>query len=435
MAKDFRFPDVGEGIHEGKIVSWRVKKGDMVKADQILLEMETDKAIVELPSPSSGMIVSQNFKVGDTVKVGDIILSIGEPKEMISSAGSIESEAEESGASSAVKKEKDAAVHGLAVSQGAQAAYGPLATPSTRRIAREQGVDLAKVKGSGPGGRITENDVRSYMEMSKNAIPLYRSGEPGNERAIPVKSASQKTGQMPPAIIEGDTRIPLAGLRKTIADRMVFSKTHIPHACGMDFIDVTRLVALREKEKGLLHERGIKLTYLPFIIKACVVGLRRYPSFNAHFDETKNELIARSAVNIGLAVDTPDGLMVIVIKEADKKPISAIAKEIEDLAVSAKERRIKIEDIRGSTFTITNVGSVGAVFSTPIINPPEVAIMGVHRIKDMPWVVDGEIKVRKIMGVSMCFDHRVMDGAIATEFMNVVKEHLEDPDLMLVDMI
>jgi pyruvate dehydrogenase E2 component (dihydrolipoamide acetyltransferase) len=194
-------------------------------------------------------------------------------------------------------------------------------------------------------------------------------------------------------------------------------------------------VAIREKEKQVMQERGIKLTYLPFVIKACTVALRRYPSFNAHFDSEKNELVAKKDINIGLAVDTPDGLMVIVIKDADTKPIADMAKEIDSLAGQAKERKIRLEDVRGSTFTITNIGSVGAVFSTPIINPPEVAIMGIHRIQDMPWAVDGQVKVRKIMGISMCFDHRVMDGAIATEFMNLVKRHLEDPYLLLMNMM
>jgi pyruvate dehydrogenase E2 component (dihydrolipoamide acetyltransferase) len=194
------------------------------------------------------------------------------------------------------------------------------------------------------------------------------------------------------------------------------------------------LVVLREKEKRIFEPRGIKLTYLPFIVKACAVALRRYPQFNSHFDEEKLEIIFKKEINIGIAVDTPEGLMVPVIKDIERKSIVDIAKEITRLAVAARDRKIKLDELQGGTFTITNVGSVGGMYSTPIINPPEIGIMGVHRIKDMPLVVEGRVEARKVMGISMCFDHRVVDGAAATEFMNVVKRHLEDPDLLLVDM-
>ena len=216
---------------------------------------------------------------------------------------------------------------------------------------------------------------------------------------------------------------------------MVYSKTHIPHACGMDIADVTKLVEVREKEKKNFEPKGVKLTYLPFIVKAVAIALKEYPKFNAHFDEEKGELIIRKQHNIGIAVDTPEGLMVPVVKDVDKKSIIEIANDIEHLAEMARQRKLKLDEIRGGTFTITNVGSVGGMYSTPIINPPEVAIMGVHRIKDMALAVKDKVKVRKAMGISMCFDHRVADGAEATLFMNVVMKHLEDPGLMLVDMI
>ncbi len=457
MAKEFRFPDVGEGIHEGKIVKWHIQQGDMVKADEILLDMETDKAVVEMPSPASGMILSMNFKEGDTVKVGDVLVTIGEAREMISSAGDIESAGYEEKKTGIGKQggnvlkaniKTQPSMTSPFIGPGSGTNLPPLATPSTRALARELGIDLVAVRGTGPAGRITEADIRDAKEMMRMPQPLRpaaavaketmlenASEKKAFEKNAPERNASDKTPAIPTPLIEGDVSIPLTGIRKTIAERMTFSKTHIPHACGMDLVDVTELVALREKEKGKMASEGIKLTYLPFIIKAAVVALRKFPSFNAHFDESANTLIAKRAINIGLAVDTPDGLMVVVVKDADKKPMSAIAKEIEILAQEAREKKVKLDDIRGSTFTVTNVGSVGGMFSTPIINPPEVAIMGVHRIRDMPWVVDGKIAVRKLMGVSLCFDHRVVDGAIATEFMNVIKEHLEDPSLMLVDMI
>ena len=231
----------------------------------------------------------------------------------------------------------------------------------------------------------------------------------------------------------GDERIPLSHMRKMIAERMVYSKTHIPHACGMDFVDVTKLVELRLKEDAEYPD--VKLTYLPFIIKAAAVALKKYPHFNAHFDEEKNEIVLKKMVNIGIAVDTPEGLIVPVIQDVDRKSMMEIAQEIKRLATAARERKLKLHEIKGSTFSITNIGSVGGMYSTPIINPPEVAIMGVHRIKEMPLVVKGTILIRKVMGVSLCFDHRVVDGAEATLFMNEVMKHLEDPDLLLVDMV
>ncbi len=402
--KEFKFPDVGEGIHEGKIVKWRVTEGETVKADQTIVEVETDKAIVELPSPVAGKIGTINFHEGTTVKVGETLVTIADDGEPVPAPKTAPDAPKAPSAPAIIPSQPQTSV---------SPALPVLATPSTRKLARELGVDINTVHGSGPGGRITEDDVKGAKAP----------------RSVGPKS------EMPPPALESDTRIPLSGLRKTIAERMSYSKMHIPHACGMDFVDVTDLVGIREKEKAALAQRGIKLTYLPFIIKSCTIALRKYPSFNAHFDEARNELIAKKDINIGIAVDTPDGLMVVVIKSADKKTISDIAKEIETLADLARSRKVSLEDIRGSTFTITNVGSVGGTFSTPIINPPEVAIMGIHRIQDMPWVVGGQIKPRKIMGVSLCFDHRVSDGAIATEFTNLVKQHLEDPYLLLMDMI
>ncbi|MFH1785119.1 MAG: dihydrolipoamide acetyltransferase family protein [Candidatus Micrarchaeota archaeon] len=391
MASEFRFPDVGEGIHEGVLVKWRVKEGDSVKADQILAEVETDKAVVELPSPFTGTILKLNFKEGDGIKVGQVLVVVGEQGEKIE------------------LKEEIIRTETQPITE--THAEHALATPSVRKLARELGVNLSEIHGTGTAGRITEDDVRN----GPTSVPK-----------VIEKTPELKTE-------EGDIIIELSHMRKVISERMLYSKTHIPHACGMDYVDVTKLTELREKEKKVIEARGVKLTYLPFIVKACGIALHKFPEFNAHFDNEK--IIVKKQLNIGIAVETPDGLMVPVIKNIDKKSIVEIAQEIEHLAVAARERKIKLEEIKGGTFTITNVGSVGGMYSTPIINPPEVAIMGVHRIKDMPLVIKEKIKARKVMGISLCFDHRVNDGAKATEFMNEVMKHLEDPDLMLVDMI
>lgn len=415
IAKEFKFPDVGEGIHEGKIVKWHAREGDRVEADKTIVEVETDKAVVELPAPYSGTLLKINFKEGDEVRVGQVLLVIGEEGEK--AEVSPEPEAAKPAHTETPARVPEAPMPGKV-----------LATPATRKLARELGVGMEMISGSGPGGRITDEDVRKA------------AGKGPQEKAHPAMKEAQGAHPMPemkaPEVIcePGEERIPLTHMRKVIAERMLYSKTHIPHACGMDFVDVTKLVEVRSKEKAKFAERGVKLTYLPFIMKAATVALKRLPDFNAHFDMKENVIVRKKRFNIGLAVDTPDGLMVPVVKDIERKSMITIAKEIESLAGQARERKISLEDLKGGTFTITNVGSVGGMYSSPIINAPQVAIMGVHRIKDLPLVVDGEIAARKVMGLSMCFDHRVVDGAAATEFMNIVKRHLEDPDLLLVDM-
>lgn len=437
--KEFKFPDVGEGIHEGTVVKWHVKEGDTVKTDQAIVDVETDKAVVELPSPASGTILKINFHEGTVVNVGDTLVVIGTPGEAVGSAPQ---------SPQAKEAQKTAQAPPIA-SPG-----GILAAPSTRKLARELNVDITKIRGTGPAGRISDDDVKAASGSAQSAgagqatrqpagavqqVAAQAAGRPAQSQipAQPQAPGPAGTAQQGAAGIiktaDGDIRIPMTGIRKTIAERMLYSKTHIPHACGMDFADVTKLVSIREREKRIF-EPAVHLTYLPFVVKACVVALRKYPSFNALFDNDANELIAKKDINIGIAVETPEGLMVPVIKNADRKSVVDLAAEIDRLAALARERKLKLEDMRGATFTITNVGSVGGFFSTPIIDPPQVAILGMHRIKDMALVVNGYVAARKAMGISICFDHRVIDGAIATEFMNVVMKHLEDPDLLLVDM-
>ena len=411
MSVDFRFPDVGEGIHEGKIVKWLVKEGDDVKNDQPLVEVETDKAVVELPSPSAGKILKTYPKEGDTVKVGEVLVSIGGEGE----APPVYPTPVHEVVSKVVE-----AVKGPAPPQP-EAPHRVLASPSTRALARESGVNIEAIAGTGPGGRVLPEDVKA----ASSRRVVTREGAP-----IAIKEEKVTVSEE-----MGEQRIPLTGLRKIIADRMTYSKSHIPDAAGMDLANVTRLVYVREREKAKAEKSGVHLTFLPFIVKAAVIGLKKYPKFNANFDEERQEIVLKPRFNISIAVDTPDGLMAPVIKDADKKPIIGIAKEIAGLAELSRTRKIRLEDLQDGTFTITNVGSVGAIFSVPIINPPQVAIMGVHRIKDMPVVVDGKIRIGKVMGVSLAFDHRVADGAEATLFMNEVIRHLEDPDLLLLEMV
>lgn len=387
MPVDVKFPDVGEGVTEGTLVKWLVKTGEDIKADQAVAEIETDKAIVEIPSPKAGKIMKLFGKEGDVIKVGSALASLALSGEEVK-IPEVQPEAKVE-----IKPER------------------VLAAPSTRKLARELGVDITKVKGTGAGGRITDEDVKKFAEAKPEV-------------------AAPEVPEM-----KFEERIPVKGIRKTIAERMVKSLFTAPHVVSMDEADVTELVKLREKEKKVAEEKGVKLTYLAFIVKAVTVALKQHPYLNASLDAEKNEIVLKKYYNVGIAVDTPEGLMVPVIKNADQKSIMELAQETEKLAEEARSRKIKLSDLKGNTFTITNIGSIGGIFSTPIINPPDVAILGVHRIRDMPAVINGEIKIRKILPLVISFDHRVLDGARAARFMNTLKEHLEDPDLLLLDVI
>jgi pyruvate dehydrogenase E2 component (dihydrolipoamide acetyltransferase) len=447
---DVKFPDVGEGITEGTLVKWLVKEGDEIKADQAVAEIETDKAIVEIPSPKSGKVAKLYGKEGDVIKVGSTLASLALPGEEVKPPEAKPAEAKPSGVkplevkppqmrpteevrpaepSREIKPSEVKPAEEIKPTKPPEEVKKPekpkeapervLATPSTRRLARELGVDISKVEGTGPGGRVTDEDVRKFSQVKPEARP---------------EAKPPAAPEVAPEIKAMEERIVIKSIRKTIGERMVQSKFTAPHVTSMDEADVTELVKLREKEKKAAEEKGIKLTYLAFIVKAVAVALKQHPYLNASIDSQKNEIVLKHYYNIGIAVDTPEGLMVPVIKNADQKSIMELAQETEKLAEEARTRKIKLADLKGNTFTITNIGSIGGIFSTPIINPPDVAILGVHRIRDMPVVVDGEVKVRKILPLVISFDHRALDGAQAARFMNTLIEHLKDPDLLLLDM-
>ncbi len=414
---DVKFPDVGEGVTEGTLVKWLVKVGDNIKADQPVAEIETDKAIVEIPTPKAGKVMKLFGKEGDVIKVGSVLASLALPGEEMKIPTAAEVKPPEVKPPTVRPPE----IKPAEVKPEEKPPERVLATPSTRRLARELGVDISKVEGTGPGGRVTDDDVKKFTEVAA--------------KPPEIKAPEAAPPEVPPEIKAMEERIQVKGIRKTIADRMVQSKFTAPHVVSMDEADVTELVKLREKEKKTAEEKGIKLTYLAFIVKAVTVALKQHPYLNASLDPQKNEIVLKRYYNIGIAVDTPDGLMVPVIKNADRKSIMELAKETETLAEEARGRKIKLADLKGNTFTITNIGSIGGIFSTPIINPPDVAILGVHRIRDLPRVVDGEIRVRKILPLVLSFDHRVLDGAQAAHFMNTLIDHLKDPDLLLLDVV
>ena len=395
MPFDFKLPDLGEGITEGEIRKWLVKEGDFIEEHQTILEIETDKAVVEVPSPKKGKILKMNKEEGDIANVGEVLMTIAEEGEAIEEKPKAEETAVE-------ERPKSVSVVGVLPEEE----EGIRATPAVRSLAKELGVNLETIKGSGPGGSITKEDVTKVSEkVKKSAEDLYGLSE----------------------------RIPLKGLRRTIAKNLLTAHQTMVFVTIMDEADVTDLWNIRDREKKVLQEKGIHLTFLPFFMKALQHSLVEHPYLNASLDGEKEEIIVKKYYNVGIAVDTPDGLMVPVIKNVDKKTVRELASEIQDLSQKAKERKIKLEEMRGSSFTISNWGHFGGTFATPVINYPDAAILGTGRIADKPWVKEGQIVIRKILPLSLTFDHRVTDGADAATFLSKVMRYLEDPGLLFIE--
>jgi len=411
MAYTFNFPDVGEGIHEGRVVEWLVSAGDSVSEDQPLLKVETDKAVVELPSPKAGMVLELHATSDATIEVGDPLVTIGQTGETTpATAGGVRP------APSTLRLAPKVEAPGSAP----VAARRPLATPRTRARARELGVDLTAVRGSGPGGRITDDDVK-------------RASTTSNAPAVePVRQPRTMPAAVAETIADGEVeRVPVSHLRKVIANAMRTSKQTSAHVTHVDEADVTELVEHYRTVKAAVEAEGGRFTLLPFFVKALVTVLKRYPIFNASVDEERQEILLKKTYNIGIAVDTPDGLIVPVIRNADRKDMVELAAEIGDLADRARLRQLRLDELRGGTCTITNIGPLGGIFATPIINQPELAIVGLHRIQERPVVIDGEVAVRKMMYLSVSFDHRWIDGADGARFMSDLVRLLSKPGLLM----
>ena len=389
MAFEFKFPDVGEGVTEGTIIRWKVKEGDKVEADQPLAEIETDKAVVEPPSPKKGFILKLTHKEGETIKVGEVLVVIGEKGEKV----------EES------KKPYTGSVVGFleeAPEEMPKAKTGKkiLAAPVVRQLAKELKVNLAEIVGTGPEGRITEYDVRKV----------------GAARAK-VRKKYDFFGYI--------DRVPLKGIRKITADKMKEAVSNAALVTHHDHVDVTELSKVKETEKEKATKKNVHLTYLPFIIKAVIEALKKHPYVASSVEE--DEIIIKKYYNIGVAVDTPEGLMVPVIKGADKKKLYELAAEVDNFVEKAKTRKIDLMDLRGGVFTITNIGVIGSTYFTPIVNYPETCILGTGRVEDKAVVINGKIEIRKVMPISFTYDHRVLDGAEAARFMNDLRDLLEKP--------
>jgi Pyruvate/2-oxoglutarate dehydrogenase complex, dihydrolipoamide acyltransferase (E2) component, and related enzymes len=467
-----KFADIGEGIHEGVLLKLFFNEGDSVKEGDSLFTLETDKVNAEIPSPATGTLKLNKFKVGAKVHVGDVIVIVDDGEPGIRSnmeEGEVISEDETSGQAdnssqndasaqpnsqltpdadvaleSVVEKGSTAVVgeieisdavipssgEGSAVSEPSRATTKVLATPVARKMAKDLGVDISTVKGTGPQGRVMKADIQAAADTkapsadTSNSSVGVSSGQGGAGHAYPKTTVPE---------LDRSERVPMTMLRKTIAANMSLSKFTIPHTAVMDEADVTELVSFRGEAKALATSEGVKLTYLAFFIKAVIAGLKTYKGLNASIDETAEEIVYKHFYNIGIAVDTPDGLMVPVIKDADRMSIFELAAHIEDLSTRARNKTLKLDELSGGTFTITNYGAVGASFGVPVIKHPEAGILGVGAIVKKPVVVDDEIVIRSILPLSLSFDHRIIDGADAGRFVGHVKKLLENPHFLLMN--
>ena len=463
---EYRFPELGEGLHEGEIVKIHIAPGQTVTDDDILMEVQNDKAVMEVPCPVNGKVLEVTAREGQTMRVGELV-AVFEAEEEIpgqpDAAGTGEAEAGREPGDEAARDdaygvrapaggEIGEIQDGAAASRtaGREDADRPdmliLATPGVRRLAREMGVDIRRVRGTGKNGRITREDVLAAAAGGTGGSPEGPSGLPAAAGAAPAGKPAEAAAP-DPAVLKGpvpgpapltddpaESRIPFKGIRKAIASAMVKSAFTAPHVTLMDEADVSALVALRERAKPIAEQKGVKLTYLPFIVKALVAACREFPVMNASLDEAAGEIVLKKHCHVGIATDTDQGLLVPVVFHADRKNIWTIAGEIRDLAARAREGKLAPHEMRGSTITITNIGSSGGLFFTPVINPPEAAILGTGRITERPVVKNGEIAVAPMMALSLSFDHRLVDGATAQGFLNRIKQLLADPELLLLEV-
>jgi pyruvate dehydrogenase E2 component (dihydrolipoamide acetyltransferase) len=417
---EFILPDIGEGVVEAEVVRWLVHEGEELAEDQPMVELMTDKATVQIPSPKQGRVLRLEVDEGK-------IALVGKPLIVLELSGAASAPAPSKGGNGQARGASTLSVGASAVA--AAAASAPLesgrvlAAPATRRLARELGVDLRSVVGTGPSGRVTSDDVRAAGAPDAGARPATAT----SPLARPSDAAAR-----PPVTSVADERIPLRGLRRKIAQKMQQSKNTAAHFTYVDEVDMTELVALRERSRRAAEERGVRLTYLPFLAKAVVAALRRFPMLNATLDDEKGEIVVRRSYHLGIAVATDDGLIVPVVRDADQKNLFELGREIDALGEKARTGKLAPGEASGSTFTITSLGKLGGLFATPIINHPEVAILGVHEIKKRPVVVEGQIVIRDIMLLSVSFDHRLIDGHVGAAFAQQVKSYLEDPHLLFL---
>jgi len=449
MAKfEFKLPDIGEGVAEGEIVNWLVQAGDDVTENQEMVEVMTDKATVTIGAPKAGKVSELRFKVGDTVPVGQVLVVFETGGAEAAATPAAAAPAAAAPAAAAPAAAAPAAAAPAAKSEGPVAsavgdireslpgmapavskngdyyADKPLAAPATRKLARELGVDLRRVEPSGSAGRVTREDV----ERSVNGAPAAAA-----PAETPVAKAPAAPPPPPPRQA-ADERVPIRGLRKRIFENMARSKHTAAHFHYIDEVDVAAIVALKDRAKPYADKAGVKLTFLPFIVKAVVAALKRHPRLNSHIDEVAMEQILRKTYDIGIATSTEAGLMVPVVRGCDRLSILEIASEIDRVARAARDGKSQKEDLGGSSFTITSLGKLGGLFAPPIINYPEVGILGIHAIKKRPVVRGDQIVIGEVMNLSFSFDHRIIDGDVGANFAQEIISYLQEPDRLVVEM-
>ena len=420
MAFEFKLPALGEGIFEGEIVKWFVKSGDEVQEDDILLEVQSDKSVVEIPSPVTGKINTIVAEEGTVANLGEVIVTIDSDD---AHAQNDASEAKEEPKEEAPKAEVEAS--DVAVDENRRV----IAMPSVRKLARDNGVNIKAVQGTGKNGRVLKDDVLAYMNGGQAEAPAQ-------EAAQATEAAPEQKAAQPIAAPEGDfpeTREKIPAMRRAIAKAMVNSKHTAPHVTLMDEVEVQALWDHRKKFKEVAAEQGTKLTFLPYVVKALVSALKAYPALNTSLDDATEEIVHKHYYNIGIAADTERGLLVPVVKHADRKSIFAISDEINELAVKARDGKLSPSEMKGASCTISNIGSAGGQWFTPVINHPEVAILGIGRIAQKPIVKDGEIVAAPVLALSLSFDHRQIDGATGQNAMNHIKRLLNNPELLLME--
>lgn len=427
MSFQFKMPDIGEGIHEGEIVKWFVKPGDKVQEDDVLCEIQNDKAVVEIPSPVEGTVEEVLVGEGTVATVGQVLIKFDAPgyEDLVFKGEENEAPAEEP-AASAEASQPEAETSAPAVQAEVDPNRRVIAMPSVRKYAREKGVNIQQVAGSGDNGRVLKSDIDAFLSGGAPAIAEAPAASQETSAAAPAPTPIPE-GQYP------ETREKLSSIRKVIAKAMVNSKHTAPHVTLMDEVDVTKLVAHRKKFKEVAANKGIKLTFLPYVVKALTSALREFPALNTSLDDATDEVIHKHYFNIGIAADTDKGLLVPVVKDADRKSIFTISDEINELASKARDGKLAPDEMKGASCTISNIGSAGGQWFTPVINHPEVAILGIGRIAEKPIVRDGEIVAAPVLALSLSFDHRMIDGATGQNALNHIKRLLNDPELLLME--
>ncbi|QYA40777.1 2-oxo acid dehydrogenase subunit E2 [Macrococcoides caseolyticum] len=423
MAFEFKLPALGEGIFEGEIIKWFVKSGDEVQEDDILLEVQSDKSVVEIPSPVTGKINTIVAEEGTVANLGEVIVTIDSDDAHAQNDAS-EAKEEPKEEAKETKEEAQAPAQDVEVDENRRV----IAMPSVRKLARDKGINIKAVQGTGKNGRILKDDVLAYAEGGQTAA--------STPEAPAQEAPAQEAAPQPVAAPEGDfpeTREKIPAMRRAIAKAMVNSKHTAPHVTLMDEVEVQALWDHRKKFKEVAAEQGTKLTFLPYVVKALVSALKAYPALNTSLDDATEEIVHKHYYNIGIAADTERGLLVPVVKNADRKSIFAISDEINELAVKARDGKLSPSEMKGASCTISNIGSAGGQWFTPVINHPEVAILGIGRIAQKPIVKDGEIVAAPVLALSLSFDHRQIDGATGQNAMNHIKRLLNNPELLLME--